>query len=340
MKANLFLTCAMVTAMTLGACGNLSNEDLLFLSGRPTRDDVEVAPPGTTTDGSSNTTQQALGLVCDDGDLRCHAQNIAQLLNGLTFALLDLADAITNEEPTVRSPGYRRWGPFTTGDGVLATFVFQMTRDGDELVFCLHGVSGEDPRSGDADARVPSCADDGGTADEPLQRLWFGNVTKSQDSSLRNSSGTMTLYGDAVATINRERSLGRVLDFAFSSQDDRSNVRIAVVDGLFDDTDERAPSQYEYSKEADGAGTFAFVTQRNIVQDGLRRRAESLSLRAAWDSTQAGRGDAEVFGGDLNEPVSWAQCWSAAPGFDVVFQSTTEGTIGTDSDCTILEGIE
>src|SRR3954463_4672732 len=106
----------LATALVAGlgaACGDLSQEDLLFKAALPSKHELELQPAGdvSTADDGTGTAAQALDTPCADGDLRCNAHGAAKGFNGVTFALLDLIDRIVNLPPTTRAHGRRVWGP-------------------------------------------------------------------------------------------------------------------------------------------------------------------------------------------------------------------------------------
>jgi hypothetical protein len=339
--AGMMLLGMMMVLATGGAgCGNLSQEDLLFLSARPTRDDLALRPPGAEVDVATDRQQQTLGLACDEGDLRCEAERAAQLLNQLTFALLDLLEEISSLPPTVRAVGYRRFGPFTVGEAVQATYLLQQQRNGDGSTrFCLHGHAGADDRSGRDDATVPSC-DDAGGGDESLLLLWDGAITVGVgDTSLRTSQGNMRLFGDRVAAISGDRSLGNELTFAFDHNETGSLVNIDVDQAAFEDGDERGPLRYRFASSADGSGSVVVVIERDLIGSGIafdRSANEQLTLRSVWTVTQSGRAQGSLTGGDLDEPVVWQQCWAEAPVLTTTYLLTHDNVVSGDSNSCVL----
>src|SRR3954462_3508547 len=99
--------CILGTTLAVGsltACGNLSEEDLVFQAAIPPKQALELRPAGADEkgpdSGSSSTQSQALEAKCDDGDLRCGSRNAAHGLNQLTFGLLDIIDRVLQQPPT------------------------------------------------------------------------------------------------------------------------------------------------------------------------------------------------------------------------------------------------
>jgi hypothetical protein len=333
-------------AMMIGVgtgCGNFSQEDLLFLAARPTRDDLTLQPPGAAAEGGRT---QALGLACIEGDLRCEAERAAQLLNELTFALLGLLEDISDQPPTVRAVGYRRWGPFTVGDVATATYMLQMERlptandAPTSYRFCLHGHAGGDDRSGQTDVTVPSCDDDGG-GDESLLMLWDGNISAEAGTSLRTASGGMRLLGDRVSAVSGDRSLGGTLLFSFEHAAGNRRIDIDVDQAAFDDGDERGPLRYRFATQPDNSGSVVLEIARDLIGAGIafdRSAPEQLRLRSVWQADQSGRGEGSVSGGDLDAPVIWQQCWSASPTLTTTYLQTHDGVqSGDDTACVLAE---
>jgi hypothetical protein len=103
--------------LMLGACGNLSNEDIAFLVAIPQKQQLHVAVP----QGSASQNLCLLGTADIYGSARSTGAN----LNAVVDAILGLVDAIRRATPTTRDDDSRTWGPFPDNDhpGVLVQAV-------------------------------------------------------------------------------------------------------------------------------------------------------------------------------------------------------------------------
>lgn len=307
--ALLFLAPATLLAV---ACGDLSQEDLLFRAAVPAKADVEVVPAGVESQAQSAASTRAQGLEeqCAATDLKCSARNVSGGLNAITFFLLDLVDAIVQHPPTSRERGRRVWGPFFDfGDGNTARFEMKRINGGLTYQFCLHAVAG---RIRDQDADDITCDSDV-DEDSGLTLLLKGALSPGALGSARarSGSGTMTLQsgrlGDELARI------GRTMTIDFDNRDEGTDVHI-VVEGQRDEAlIEREPIDYSFVRDAEGAGEFTFTVFANFDDDGARLRKERLDMAAKWLPDQSGRGLARVTGGDVApDQVLVDQCWDAA----------------------------
>lgn len=310
---------AVIVAL-VGGCGNLSQEDLLFRAGVPTKQAVAVVPPGTedevddalstTAQGLRATRRQAVDEACD-GDLLCETRNLARGFNGFTFFLLDIVDAVSALPPTERSPGRRVWGPHFDADQG-ATFRFQMNRadDGATFSFCLHAARGFVGRAPDVDCDVESDEGSG------LQRVLTGSFAPSgiTGDNARLGKGTMRLETERLNRLNGEARFARVVDFAFDHTDGQTDIHIDLLGASVDDVERDAA--YDFVRSAAGDGTLAFDVFADLVPgDALldRRQLERVRLRAAWLADKAGRALGVVDGGNAGEQTfTIEQCWDTA----------------------------
>jgi hypothetical protein len=95
---------AVLLGLLCAACGNLSNEDLAFLSAIPRREDLHVQVPVQSS-------VQAICALGDASDWR-KAKTTGDQLNGAVDSLLALVDAVRAFPPSQRKPNLRVWGPF------------------------------------------------------------------------------------------------------------------------------------------------------------------------------------------------------------------------------------
>lgn len=97
---------ALLLALALCACGNLSNEDIAFAEALPRTGDLHVQippqPPAASSALSTCTLGQAQQWVLG-------ARDTGDKLNSAVDALLGIIDAIRHASPTSRKPNLRIW---------------------------------------------------------------------------------------------------------------------------------------------------------------------------------------------------------------------------------------
>lgn len=311
-------------------CGDLSQEDLLFRAALPSKSELELRPAGAPSQaddaGRRGPTQ---GLECDDDEnLRCKSLQVAETLNGVTFDILDLVDAITAQRPSQRSRGRRVWGPYFD-EANDNTGRFEMVRrdDGVTYDFCLHLVPG---RLRNEDARDLSCDVDV-DEDTGLTMVLSGFFTPGDLAGARARSG----QGEVALELGRlpqvDRGIRRLV-VAFDNDEGRTHINLTLFGARIPGTTtERSPVEYEFTREADGSGTFFFDVFANIAKDSPR--LEQLLIAAQWNADQAGRADASISGGDAGNGLEVTHCWDAEGAEVYAARSAPPGSRGDVEQC-------
>lgn len=293
------------TGFLAAGCGDLSQEDLLFLAALPSRAEMELRPAGAASGDTSSTEVQALERSCEPSDLRCTAQNVAARLNGLTFGLLDVIDRVTARPATRREPGRRIWGP-RYDDRRDVTTRFEMTRSDDSasFAFCVHVAAGQLPENTGAEVGCDVDVDEA----SGLALLVAGSLQPGSLDGARARSGKGSMRLDLTRLPNG-RGAGRGLEIDFDNTTGR-DIAMTLIGAPIPGTDvEREPAHYAFTRDPDGAGTFAFDAIGNLVRESAR--LELLRIGAQWQADQAGRADATVTGGDAPAGFGVTQCWGA-----------------------------
>ncbi len=324
---------ALLAVPALAACGNLSEDDLIFFAGLPQKKQLELRPAGEPSAiDEGNTAEQALEVPCQDGDLRCHARDVAIGLNGISFTLLDLVDEVLKHPPTRRERDRRVWGPIFDA-AKQETYRFEMVRvdDGTSTLgtfrFCVHGAAG----------RVPARLVDEVSCDVDLDEstglaiLLSGQFTPGDLDGARARSGVGSLVLE-LSRVEPLKGVGRQLVIDFDNDDERTELHLGVVGALLAGTNlERERVDYDFIREADGSGTLSFDAFANLAPE--QPGVENLVIGAAWNAEQAGRAEAAVSRvGDLENPLFVAvQCWDAELG-EVYFRANDDAR-GNEGDC-------
>jgi hypothetical protein len=345
-RALLLPLVVVVTALMSVACGDFSQEDLVFRAALPSKSEVAVVPPGvsananadvvTRTFAGTNTTTQAIDATCGRDDLRCHAQQLATGVNTVSGALLDLVDRITALPPTTRAPGKRIWGPVHLSDGdVSVRFEMTLQDDGATYAFCLHGRAGNfDASTIDhiachaAGAAVPLNDISGFT--QVLVGTFKPGVVPGEGA--RTGAGSLTFEAGAVGAIRHDANLQGTLTVDFDHTGGVVDNHVHLANVIVPGTGETHDDDAVFHSDADGSGSFVFSVFLDLVAGGLGNRAELLQVSSRWTAALSGRADASVTGGDAGDVGYHAtQCWDAA--LTPVFTTSPDATSGDATAC-------
>ncbi|MBI3179833.1 MAG: hypothetical protein HYZ27_09245 [Deltaproteobacteria bacterium] len=323
MKARNSLLCA----LALAGCGNLSNDDLIFLAGIPRPAEVAL----DVQDSGAGALTQALG---EEAELYRGARSIAAGVNGGVEGLLRFVDSLgRGYPPTERTDDTRVWGPVSNVDGKHFTLRLEIKREenaagGARFSFCLQ-VAPDSAYTGD-DA---TCGDLGTSG---LKNVLYGHYDPRRGGGARSGSGQIFLDFEALVAGGGEERGFFALDYDFSDGGIEKQIHIDWTGPL------GGMLAYDYGRTADGHVDFSFeITAVNTGTTG--NDPESWSINAFWDENAGGRADALGRGGDL-EPDQFAtatECWDAGHRRTywrvVIWRGTVEEAVladeGSVADC-------
>jgi hypothetical protein len=356
MKLMTLLRSSVLLAVALGlvACGNYDPEARLIRRAMTRIDDVAVEPPGTdrqeildeTQPEGGNTVQQAIeDPFCRPGEVdnrlpRCHARNIAVVLNTLTFFLVGVVDRLLQEPPTHRPEGRRVWGPIFLGGNSIRLDVER--NPDDTFSYCLHLVDRFVPRNSRA-ARDITCAD---LVDETtgLTLVLTGDVEPAEDAdgTLRSGAGTLVLDGAALASVSRSQMQGTfTIRYDNITREGTRAIDIDIDDIPLEQEPFETGAQYRFRLNDDLSGTFQFslLADAEFVPNGSPAVLERFDITSQWQSDFAGRADSRVSGGDLgNVEAFQAQCWG--DDLRTTFYEDLSRELGDPADCVFAEPLE
>jgi hypothetical protein len=298
------------TAM-LGACGDLSNDDLSFIAAAPRANELELHVGSDTADASSAMTASP-GVVGDPSEFFTNAGTTAGGVNNSVSGVLSLLDALgRGHKPTTRQSGRRVWGPARNFGGLGITLVLDVHRDtrangNPHFVFCLFAG-----RDADFTGPMPSCAD---TARGGLVLvLWAEHAPLDAVGAVRSGEGQLRIDRDALIAGGysglESGKLGMQFDFSHGGTDKQLHLDVTTPATVF--FPERQIS-YEYGKSGD-AIDFHFQFDANLVGGLAHRALETAVLDAVWTEGGLGRADGTIEGGDLpaDATVTATECWNA-----------------------------
>lgn len=327
----------LVAGPALVGCGNLSEDDLFFFAGLPRKAQLEMRPAGEPSQVEEGSTEeQALEVPCADGDLRCHARDVARNLNGVSFFLLDIIDEVLKLPPTERERNRRVWGPHYDARK-NTTFRVEMVREDDgsselgTFRFCVHAARQNVlPRQ----ATHVDCDTD---LDEEsgLALVLSGQFTPGDVEGAQARSGVGSLALE-LSRVEPLQGAGRRLLIDFDNDDGRNEIHLTVNGALLQGTNiERDAVTYDFTREVDGSGRLSFDAFADLATE--QPGVENIVIDAAWNAAQAGRAEAAVSRlSDLENPLFVAvQCWDAD--LNQVFFRANQDSTGDEGACAFSE---
>jgi hypothetical protein len=307
--AKAICVCALASTWSV-ACGQLSNDDLVFLNGVPKSQEVNVDVQGTSSNTSALTADGAVGDTATYyGDLANQAnQGNVNVDNILTFI-----DSIGHGyEPTKRSADGRVWGPIHDVDGQHYTLRFEVRRDNGVFTYCLW--MGQDTEV----TGEPTCDDvpafdtiDQQPVDGMIAVLW-GTYTPSLDASgALNSSGELTLALESAYENGLSADRGTLgVRHAYADAGAQKSIDV-IADTPVIGVTPALHAELTYSHDVDGRVLFGLDTPANVIT--TTAALEQVSIRACWRDGGGGRADVDVSGGDLKglREATSEECWDA-----------------------------
>ncbi len=294
-----------LAGMMLGACGNYSNEDLLFMSAAPTSTQLAVvfptAPPTVT--------QAQLAQDTHNG-----VSNVDAMLDDV----LGLVDAIRSNEPSGRTDNSRTWGPFPDTHHPGWQWQMIVTREADGTTF--------DYQLNVANVGTPN--------------TWIEFLTGTFDASqgVEQGNGRVMANFTNLSNVNFpiDANAQRLETLAISFQNFRqtgSPVSVTLTLTQMPDANGITSATFSYVILADKSGQMTFTLVGNIVPGPS---VETVTIGAGWLSTGAGEATLTIVAGD-DAGLSQTECWDTS--FEATYNSepwSTADNLGDPSSCPTL----
>lgn len=273
-------TAAMFATLSFAACipqGPEAVNDAL-----PTAEDVQVKVP---EDGAQ---QLALGQIAD---YYRFTRVVSRDFNGGAAWVLTLVHVIVQFPPTSVDGDTYTWGPHS--DAL------------DPAEWKLIVVENAD---GSYDWRFDGRSKT--ELDSEFETVISGNAEPG-DIPHRGSGNFLIDFdaGERVNPIDNNPDTGRVEVVYDLRETGDVNGSISMhIEGRDSDSLIPVSADYAYSENLDGSGDFSFSIHGDINDNGTAE--EDAVIRSRWQADGAGRGDAEISGGDLGTAVVQAsECW-------------------------------
>ena len=303
--SRLFLV-AGVTAV-MAACGDYSNEDLLYMSAVPSSSQLAVVLP-------------AAMVTVTQAELAEDTHNGISSVNTMLDEVLGLVDAIRSYEPTSRTSDSRTWGPFADSNNRGWQWRLIVTRT-------------------DATNFTYELDVENTTATTPA---WVSFFTGSFDlaGGVKQGNGSVTANFAALAAANfpLDSNTSQLATLTIDYQNYQTpgspvSVKLMILRAAPDPVSGVTSATFTYEILADGSGEIAFTLVGNVIPGPA---IETLDLNAQWLSSGAGKATLAVAAGD-GAGMTQTECWDAT--FEATYNdkpwSVTEDA-GDPSLCPLL----
>ncbi|MEM6731297.1 MAG: hypothetical protein AAF658_07055 [Myxococcota bacterium] len=294
-------------------CGEITNDDLLFLAAVPTSEELEIVVDDAELQVGSNVLRSA--QVGEPSEIYVVVSEVARELNLQVDGLLALVNSLGRDvTPTEREDDRRVWGPFIDENGTAVRLeIFREDQMGaPRYTYCFHAAL---PEAVQGD---PRCSPDRNIADNSngWRAVLYGAFSPlNAVEGARTGDGVMTL--DFIAS--REGGIptdpndqGRVtyeyefteggatkqLDLTITTEEEE----IPGLDTLF----------WSYALEANGNVAFYIEFPANL-DTSATEAPELFQIDSCWNLDGPGRATVLFTEGDL-PPSTLAQateCWDA-----------------------------
>ncbi len=298
------LLVVVVASAALSACGDYSNEDLLFMSAVPSSSQLAVVLP-------------AAAPTVMEAELAQDTHNGISNVNTMLDDVLGLVDTIRSYEPTSRGSNSRTWGPFDDSNNAGWQWELIVTRvDTGTFNYLLQVRSTATP-----DQWVAFLT---GSFDDAAGDIKQGNGTVNADFAALSAAGfpldadTMPLQ---TLTINYQ-----------NYQTPGSPVSVTLAITRTPDSNGVTMATFTYEILTNGTGEITFTLVGNVIPGPA---IETLLLNAEWSSGGAGEATLAVVSGD-GAGMTQTECWDAT--FEATYNnkpwSTSEDVnVGDPSVC-------
>ncbi len=285
MKRILAATAAL---LALAGCG-LEDQ---FRNGLPQKSMVELNIPGRdTVEGKASVSSELKG---DRSGAYLMTRGATLSVNGGTFFILGLIDAVTKNRPTSVNENVAVWGPYP-GDALDPNvWRLTVTRTAEKdftYLFDAKGKSAPDT----AWATIISGSHHQGTDED------HGNGTFLIDW---NAAQTLPEHGPEIGSV--------VITYARAQGTNQVSIG-ADFAAVSDGNGGTGNFSYRYTATPGAGGTFDFMVRGDINNDVGTITLEKLTVHSRWLETGAGRADLRVTEGDLGAlEATGNECWDTS----------------------------
>jgi hypothetical protein len=299
-----YLALLVLAALSFGACGNYSNEDLDFQLALPEDGDLDAKLPQTLTNDASSEYYKT-------------TRQVVTTFNGGATALVGLVDHVRGYSPTSRNGAERIWGPFADDN-----------HPGWEIRVVMDRLS--DPNEPPPAFKISYSVQ---LRDTTLTgSSFFDFMTGDYDSSGSARQGVGHMHLDVQTARNAGYPVDdfgemALLDLDYNTLKYPITVNMNITNVA---TAKTLGATYGYTENADGSGQLTFDWTVDAVP-GVPG-ATDVSFISRWLGSGAGRADAYLANGKV--PVG-TDCWGLDTVADYVWRWNGQGDLHTADLCAL-----
>ncbi|MEO1173951.1 MAG: hypothetical protein AAFX94_18180, partial [Myxococcota bacterium] len=298
-------------AVVLAGCGEITNEDLVFLAAVPDSEELELIVEDEQVQAVAGVAQQAqLGEV---SELYLALSEAAEQVNVQVEFVLEFVDDLGRVgPPSAREADRRIWeGPLS--DTTLGRLEISRRSGSDgtpTYTFCLHGILRDAPRSGD-----PVCVNDRAVTDgsNGWRAVLFGDFSpRSSLEGARTGTGNITLDFEAARPINLTEpgDEGRVTyDYDIEEGGEARELTLFVTPPE-SPLPEKDTFRWSYALDDDNDVSL-FIEFDDNAEDTDPSVQELLQIDSCWNLNGPGLADFTISMGDIpaTSTLSGRECW-------------------------------
>ena len=299
-----YLALLVLAALSFGACGNYSNEDLDFQLALPEDGDLDAKLPQTLTNDASSEYYKT-------------TRQVVTTFNGGATALVGLVDHVRGYSPTSRSGAQRIWGPFSDDN-----------HPGWEIRVVMERFA--DPSAPPPAFQISYSVQLRDTTQSGSSFFDFMTGNYKSSGSARRGQGDMPLdvqtARDAGYSVDDFGEISQLnLDYHTLKYPITVNMNITNVA-----TAKTLGATYGYTENADGSGQLDFDWTVDVVP-GVPG-ATDVKFISRWLGSGVGRADAYLSNGNV---AVGTDCWGLDTVADYVWRWNGQGDLNTADLCAL-----
>ena len=271
-------------SLMVSGCGGSDG----FKEAVPTRSTLSVNVPGSSAGSSTGTTgesQQA--LTGQRATFYTATRNVTLMFNGGVGGFLDGIEHILAQPPSAQSATHAVWGP---SNDALATANYKFEIEKVAAQSYVYQFS----------AKLK------GAPDSAYQAMVHG-ATQVVDAG--HSTGDFHIDFDVARQFddNTMDQSAITVHFDTTGYPHQLDIVFSKADASGTTSNDAA---YAYTENADGGGTFQFVSPSDVNHDGT---PETLAITSRWLASGQGRADVSATGGSLGgKQFGAVECWDTS----------------------------
>ncbi|MEM6531137.1 MAG: hypothetical protein AAF654_00870 [Myxococcota bacterium] len=301
-------------ALLTCACGEITNEDLVFLAAIPSAEELEIIVEDDQTQAVAGLVQQTqLGEV---SEIYLVLDQVADDVNFQVESILEFANSLFRaSSPSAREEDRRIWQAPLNDTTLARLEISRVSQAGTAPVytFCLHGILRATPRTGD-----PVCVNDRAVTDgsNGWRAVFYGEFAPDNAmEGIRSGTGSITLDFEAGRPVGLADpgDDGRLaIDYTIESGSDRRDLSLFLTP-----PESPLPGKdtfvWEYALDENDDVSFVLEIDENAENTNEQVR-ELLVIDSCWNLNGPGRADLSFTMGDIppTSTVAALECWDTS----------------------------